>query len=315
MARGSTVTGPFATIAEPADTTYEDRTVTNGTTYYYVVRAVSAVGSSGSSSATSATPERVLLPQTLTFDQPAGRVYGAPDGPLVAQATSGLPVAFTSLSTAVCTVSGSTLHVVAAGTCSVEATQAGDGDRAPADPAVRELTVAKAPLVVTASNATMRRRGLAPAVSPTYTGFVLGETVGAISGRGSCVAVVATRTTSCGGVTAANYEPTYRGGRIATVSRRGYAVISAPSAYWAAGLPVTLPVVVDGGRTRLSWSGDLPAGVRAVAQNGRKKLAFTGTPRTPGVSTLDVVAQMKVRRAKRARWRTVATQTVTLRVY
>jgi hypothetical protein len=44
---------PFAT---PTGTAYIDFAITNGVTYYYVVRAVNTSGSSGNSSEVSATP-------------------------------------------------------------------------------------------------------------------------------------------------------------------------------------------------------------------------------------------------------------------
>ena len=48
--------GPYTTVASPAGTSYTDTTVTNGTTYYYVVTAVSASGESANSNQASATP-------------------------------------------------------------------------------------------------------------------------------------------------------------------------------------------------------------------------------------------------------------------
>jgi hypothetical protein len=67
-----------------------------------------------------------LLTQTITF-QPIGPQQLA-TGTLiaVATATSGLPVTFTSLSTGTCTVSGAQLSFLAAGTCTLRASQPGD---------------------------------------------------------------------------------------------------------------------------------------------------------------------------------------------
>ena len=48
--------GPYTTVASPAGTTYTDTTVTNGTTYYYVVTAVNGNGESANSNQASATP-------------------------------------------------------------------------------------------------------------------------------------------------------------------------------------------------------------------------------------------------------------------
>jgi len=55
--RSTTQGSGYATIASPTGNTYEDTTVVNGTTYYYVVSAVNAFGESGNSSDASATPE------------------------------------------------------------------------------------------------------------------------------------------------------------------------------------------------------------------------------------------------------------------
>jgi fibronectin type 3 domain-containing protein len=54
--RAATNGGPYTTVASPAGTSYTDTTVTNGTTYYYVVTAVSASGESANSNQASATP-------------------------------------------------------------------------------------------------------------------------------------------------------------------------------------------------------------------------------------------------------------------
>lgn len=53
--RGTTNGGPYTQLATPTSTSYTDTTVTNGTTYYYVVSAVDASGESGNSSQVSAT--------------------------------------------------------------------------------------------------------------------------------------------------------------------------------------------------------------------------------------------------------------------
>jgi hypothetical protein len=54
--RAATNGGPYTTVGSPAGTSYTDTTVTNETTYYYVVTAVSASGESANSNQASATP-------------------------------------------------------------------------------------------------------------------------------------------------------------------------------------------------------------------------------------------------------------------
>jgi hypothetical protein len=79
-------------------------------------------------------------PQTITFDPPSQAKAG--DGvPLSASASSGLPVAFTSETPPVCTVSGSTVITTAAGACTVTASQDGSSDYAAAPIQTRSFQV------------------------------------------------------------------------------------------------------------------------------------------------------------------------------
>ena len=60
--------GTYAIIATPTSPSYADTSVTNGTTYYYVVSAVNSAGESNNSSEVNATPQAVVpaAPTTLT---------------------------------------------------------------------------------------------------------------------------------------------------------------------------------------------------------------------------------------------------------
>ncbi len=82
--------------------------------------------------------------QTITFGPLANQVYGAPPFNVSATASSGLPVSFTSLTTAVCTVSGSTVTLVAGGTCGIRASQGGNVDYLAATPITQSFVVTKA---------------------------------------------------------------------------------------------------------------------------------------------------------------------------
>jgi hypothetical protein len=63
--------------------------------------------------------------QTITFGTaPAVTVGGK--GTVSATASSGLTLAFASTTTSICTISGSTVTGVAAGTCTIAANQAGN---------------------------------------------------------------------------------------------------------------------------------------------------------------------------------------------
>ena len=87
-----------------------------------------------------------LTAQTISFASPGNQTLGTAPAALVATATSGLPVSFASATPGVCTVSGSTLVLVAAGTCTIDASQAGNATFAAAATVSRSVTVAPAPV-------------------------------------------------------------------------------------------------------------------------------------------------------------------------
>ena len=73
---------------------------------------------------------------------------GVAPSALSATSTSGLSVALTSSTTGVCTVSGSTLTLVSAGSCTLTANQAGNTGYAAAAAIARTFTVSPAAVVV-----------------------------------------------------------------------------------------------------------------------------------------------------------------------
>jgi hypothetical protein len=90
--------------------------------------------------------------QTITFAQPGNTVFEGADVALPATATSGLFVTLSSLTPATCTIVNGKAHPTGAGTCTITASQPGDGNYSPATSISRSLTVAKAPIVVTTSS-------------------------------------------------------------------------------------------------------------------------------------------------------------------
>jgi hypothetical protein len=108
-------------------------------------------------------------PQTITFDPPSQAKAGDPVN-LSAAASSGLPVAFTSDTPPVCTVSGSTVITMAAGACTVTASQDGSADYAAATIQTRSFQVDPAsstwtgPLVFLLAGAVMTAAGVAAGV-------------------------------------------------------------------------------------------------------------------------------------------------------
>jgi hypothetical protein len=87
------------------------------------------------------------IPQTISFSPPGSATVGQPVT-LTGTASSGLPVIYASGSTDVCTVTGSTLTPARAGTCTVTASQPGDGKYAPAGPVPGSFPVGKIPQTI-----------------------------------------------------------------------------------------------------------------------------------------------------------------------
>ena len=87
------------------------------------------------------TPGVVKTDQTITFPQTPAITVGGATATLAATSTSSLAVTFASTTTSICTVSGTTLTPVAAGTCHIEASQAGDATYNAAPIVGQDITV------------------------------------------------------------------------------------------------------------------------------------------------------------------------------
>ncbi len=94
-----------------------------------------------------------ICSQTLTFTSTAPTEVTVGDTYTVtATASSGLPVTFSSASPAVCTVTGSTVSFVAAGTCRINADQVGDAIYSPA-PQLQQIVTSVPPEVTVTKTA------------------------------------------------------------------------------------------------------------------------------------------------------------------
>lgn len=87
--------------------------------------------------------------QTITFTAIAEATVGDPDFSPGATASSGLPVTYTSSNTAVATITGNQIHVLAAGTSVITASQSGDDNYNPAPAVQQTLTVVKSNQTIT----------------------------------------------------------------------------------------------------------------------------------------------------------------------
>ena len=82
-----------------------------------------------------------LLPQTIAFGALSNVTLGIAPFTLSATASSGLAVTFASATPSDCTVSGNTVTIIGAGTCSITASQSGNSSYAAAAPVTRSFTV------------------------------------------------------------------------------------------------------------------------------------------------------------------------------
>jgi len=89
--------------------------------------------------------------QTISFGVLPDKIYGDADFSVTATANSGLPVAFSSSSSGICSVSGDTVHIIGVGVCAITASQTGDTNYNPAPDVLQTFTINKRNLIVTAT--------------------------------------------------------------------------------------------------------------------------------------------------------------------
>ncbi len=134
--------------------------------------------------------------QTITFTNPGAQTFSA-GGTVALSATgggSGNPVTFNSTTAAVCTVAASTVTMVAAGTCSINANQAGDGNFTAATQVNQSFAINQASQTITF-------------VQPPTTSFLPGATV-ALTATSSAGLPVALASNSPGVCTVAGFTAT-----------------------------------------------------------------------------------------------------------
>jgi len=106
--------------------------------------------------------EVAKVDQTITFPSLPNITTSTKTVTLAAATDSGLPVAYTSLTPKVCTVSGNTVTIVGTGTCTIEASQPGDATRAPAASVLQSFMVASSTTPATDAGSLTGIVGLAP---------------------------------------------------------------------------------------------------------------------------------------------------------
>ena len=94
----------------------------------------------GCGGSTQMTSSPALLSQSITFAPISTQIAGTPLA-LTATASSGLPVSLASNTTSICTISSAQVSLIDAGTCTIQATQAGNATYAAATPVLQSFTV------------------------------------------------------------------------------------------------------------------------------------------------------------------------------
>ena len=102
--------------------------------------------------------------QTITFNNPGTQTYGTTFSP-VATATSGLPVTVSSATPTICTPTAP----VTAGTCTINATQSGNGTFAAAAPVAQSFTINAANQTIAFNNPGAKTFGGLPLLTATAT--------------------------------------------------------------------------------------------------------------------------------------------------
>ena len=107
--------------------------------------------------------------QTITFGPLANKTFGEAPFSLSGSASSGLAVSFAvkAGSGSSCTVSGSDVTLTGAGSCTIVASQAGNGNYNAADSVERSFTIAKAQATLTLTDLTATYDGSAKPVGVT----------------------------------------------------------------------------------------------------------------------------------------------------
>ena len=107
--------------------------------------------------------------QTITFGALSDQALGTLPFTVSATASSGLPVSFSSLTGSVCTVSGNTVTLVAVGTCTIRASQAGDANFAAAANVDQSFSVVAANTAPTITSGLPPNGSVGTAYSVTVT--------------------------------------------------------------------------------------------------------------------------------------------------
>lgn len=115
------------------------------------------------------------LTQTITFTDPSNQAFSNSTTQISGSSNSGLSVAFTSLSTSICRVSGDSVSFVSVGTCQIAADQSGNSTFEAATQVIQEFVVSIADQTITFGSISNKLLGVNPfsVVASTSSGLTL----------------------------------------------------------------------------------------------------------------------------------------------
>jgi YD repeat-containing protein len=172
-----------------------------------------------------------LTPQTISFAALPSLPFSAAPFTVSATATSGLPVSFNSQTTPVCTASGTngtTVTLVSMGTCTIQATQAGNANYASATPVNQSFQVTSVPQLIVTKSLSRMSGAISVVVTVTNNGG---------SAAGSVQLTVAKIGTS---LTTTTLPATVGTGTIAAGGGSAQVTVSFPSSVGTTGTATTL---------------------------------------------------------------------------
>ena len=273
---GFTLTPPLTLVAQDDDsggnlTSAVNFSGTLGTTYQIAVDGFG--GASGNVTLNIVQQQ----PQTISsFTSPSAQNFSTTPITLIATATSMLPVTFTSFTPLICTISGSSLTIVATGMCSIDAEQAGNASYFAATAVLRNFLISQSPQSITfgAQPAALFSNGSTIVINPDATASSSLPVTYSIASSGIC---------------------SYAGGSNFTMLAVGTCAVTASqagNANYLAAAPVTVNVVINPGPQTITFPmqltqrfsvGSFAINPAAAASSG---LPVVYGSTTPGVCTV-----------------------------
>ena len=206
--------------------------------------------------------------QAITFTPLGNKTFGDPAFMVSATASSNLTVAFSSSTTGVCTVSGTTVTIVSAGTCTIAADQAGNGNYGAATQVPHSFTVSKASQTITFNALGNKTFGAAPfgvgasassGLSVTFASTT--TSVCTVSGTTVTLVVVGQCTIAADQAGSANYNAAPQVTQSFAVNAASQPRMSLDVPQTSAVVPALTPMVLAG------WALDVGAGAGVGVSN------------------------------------------------